>query len=147
VHRVPAVKLQCSCFVVWCHPQLFVFDTAAVNILPPPHLLHLCHPLRCSYTWEIYAKRLLTLSSVYSFWKRVSNLDRAETKRYLEMLYVLRLRPLIEKVPGVTLSFGYMQPVVFGVRGFSGLLLISLLVHLLPWCICAWLVQFQQTVL
>ncbi|WIA12982.1 hypothetical protein OEZ85_006594 [Tetradesmus obliquus] len=51
------------------------------------------------YTWEIYAKRLLTLSSVYSFWKRVSNLDRAETKRYLEMLYVLRLRPLIEKVP------------------------------------------------
>jgi sucrose synthase len=52
----------------------------------------------CSYTWEIYAKRLLTLSSVYSFWKRVSNLDRAETKRYLEMLYVLRLRPLIEKV-------------------------------------------------
>jgi hypothetical protein len=28
----------------------------------------------------------------------VSNLERAETKRYLEMLYVLRLRPLIEKV-------------------------------------------------
>lgn len=55
----------------------------------------------CRYTWEIYAKRLLTLSSVYSFWKHVSNLDRAETKRYLEMLYVLRLRPLIEKVSGV----------------------------------------------
>jgi len=51
------------------------------------------------YTWEIYAKRLLTLSSVYGFWKHVSNLERSETKRYLEMLYVLRLRPLIEKVP------------------------------------------------
>jgi sucrose synthase len=51
------------------------------------------------YTWEIYAKRLLTLSSVYSFWKHVSNLERSETKRYLEMLYCLRLRPLIEKVP------------------------------------------------
>ena len=51
------------------------------------------------YTWEIYASRLLTLSSVYSFWKRVSNLDRAETKRYLEALYVLKLRPLIERVP------------------------------------------------
>lgn len=51
------------------------------------------------YTWEIYAKRLLTLSSVYSFWKHVSNLERSETKRYLEMLYVLRLRPLIEQVP------------------------------------------------
>eukprot|EP00775_Hariotina_reticulata_P011337 gene11337-11486_t len=51
------------------------------------------------YTWEIYAKRLLTLSSVYSFWKHVSNLERSETRRYLEMMYVLRLRPLIEKVP------------------------------------------------
>lgn len=27
-----------------------------------------------------------------SFWKRVSNLDRAETKRYLEALYVLKMR-------------------------------------------------------
>eukprot|EP00878_Enallax_costatus_P037544 GHUV01042415.1.p1 GENE.GHUV01042415.1~~GHUV01042415.1.p1 ORF type:complete len:205 (+),score=62.21 GHUV01042415.1:212-826(+) len=51
------------------------------------------------YTWGIYAKRLLTLSSVYSFWKHVSNLERSETKRYLEMFYCLRLRPLIEKVP------------------------------------------------
>jgi sucrose synthase len=50
------------------------------------------------YTWEIYAKRLPTLSSVYSFWKHVSNLERSETRRYLEMMYVLRLRPLIEKV-------------------------------------------------
>lgn len=50
------------------------------------------------YTWEIYARRLLDLSSVYSFWKHVSNLERSETKRYLELLYVLRLRPLIEKV-------------------------------------------------
>lgn len=48
--------------------------------------------IAASYTWELYAGRLLTLSSVYSFWKRVSNLDRAETKRYLEALYVLKLR-------------------------------------------------------
>lgn len=54
--------------------------------------------LLARYTWEIYARRLLDLSSVYSFWKHVSNLERSETKRYLEMLYVLRLRPLIEKV-------------------------------------------------
>jgi sucrose synthase len=36
---------------------------------------------------------------VYGFWKRVSNLERAETKRYLEMLYALKLRSLIERVP------------------------------------------------
>lgn len=33
---------------------------------------------------------------------QVSNLERSETKRYLEMLYVLRLRPLIEKVSART---------------------------------------------
>lgn len=41
----------------------------------------------------------MTLSSVYSFWKHVTNLERSETKRYLEMLYVLKMRALIEKVP------------------------------------------------
>lgn len=55
--------------------------------------------IKAHYTWEIYANRLLTLSSVYSFWKRVSNLDRAETKRYLEALYVLKMRPMIQGVP------------------------------------------------
>jgi hypothetical protein len=68
--------------------------------LPPTPLLppHLSSP-PTRYTWEIYAKRLLTLASVYGFWKRVSNLERAETKRYLEMLYALKLRSLIERVP------------------------------------------------
>ncbi|GBF98474.1 hypothetical protein Rsub_11684 [Raphidocelis subcapitata] len=61
---------------------------------------------RAPYNWESYAARgaLLTLSSVYRCTfalclKRVSNLDRTETKRYLEALYVLTLRPLIKKVP------------------------------------------------
>lgn len=64
-------------------------------------------PVPCvRYTWEIYARRLLDLSSVYSFWKHVSNLERSETKRYLEMLYVLRLRPLIEKVDCVCVFRG-----------------------------------------
>lgn len=53
------------------------------------------------YTWDIYAKRLLTLSSVYSFWKHVSDLERRETKRYLEMLYVLLMRPLVDAMPRV----------------------------------------------
>jgi sucrose synthase len=46
------------------------------------------------YTWKRYAERLMTLSRVYGFWKFVSDLERAETRRYLEMLYGLQFRPL-----------------------------------------------------
>ncbi|CAM8974550.1 hypothetical protein QQ045_030865 [Rhodiola kirilowii] len=51
------------------------------------------------YTWQIYSERLLTLSGVYGFWKYVSNLDRRETRRYLEMFYALKYRPLAQAVP------------------------------------------------
>ncbi len=46
------------------------------------------------YTWRRYAERMMTLSRVYGFWKFVTDLDRAETKRYLEMFYGLQYRPL-----------------------------------------------------
>ncbi|KAK9861013.1 hypothetical protein WJX84_007516 [Apatococcus fuscideae] len=52
-----------------------------------------------NFTWEIYAKKLMTLSRVYTFWKYVSHIDRQDTRRYLEMFYTLKLRPLIAKVP------------------------------------------------
>ncbi|MBA0752529.1 hypothetical protein Gogos_001357 [Gossypium gossypioides] len=42
------------------------------------------------YTWKIYSERLLTLTGVYGFWKHVSNLDRLESRRYLEMFYALK---------------------------------------------------------
>eukprot|EP00253_Pinus_taeda_P029445 PITA_29445 len=51
------------------------------------------------YTWQIYAKRLMTLSGVYGFWKYVSKLERQETRRYLEMFYILKYRNLVKTVP------------------------------------------------
>ncbi|OAY76411.1 sucrose synthase 1 [Ananas comosus] len=51
------------------------------------------------YTWQLYSERLMTLSGVYGFWKYVSNLDRRETKRYLEMFYALKYRNLAKSVP------------------------------------------------
>ncbi|XP_057967270.1 sucrose synthase [Malania oleifera] len=51
------------------------------------------------YTWQIYSERLLTLAGVYGFWKYVSNLDRREARRYLEMFYALKYRKLAESVP------------------------------------------------
>ncbi|KAL5698216.1 sucrose synthase [Ranunculus cassubicifolius] len=51
------------------------------------------------YTWKIYSERLMTLAGVYGFWKHVSNLERRETRRYLEMFYTLKFRQLAQAVP------------------------------------------------
>lgn len=51
------------------------------------------------YTWELYAERMMTLSRIYGFWKYVTNLERAETSRYLEMFYGLQYRPLAAQLP------------------------------------------------
>lgn len=52
--------------------------------------------VRQRYTWERYAERMMTLSRVYGFWKYVTNLERDETRRYLEMFYGLQYRRLAE---------------------------------------------------
>jgi sucrose synthase len=41
----------------------------------------------------------MTLTGVYGFWKYVSNLERRETRRYLEMLYALKYRTMASTVP------------------------------------------------
>ncbi|UCE90646.1 MAG: sucrose synthase [Pseudomonadota bacterium] len=55
--------------------------------------------VKARYTWDLYAERMMTLSRIYGFWKYVTNLERTETQRYLEMFYGLQLRPLSEQVP------------------------------------------------
>jgi sucrose synthase len=52
------------------------------------------------YTWRRYAERMMTLARVYGFWKYVTDLERAETRRYLEMLYGLQYRPLAAAMEG-----------------------------------------------
>jgi sucrose synthase len=48
--------------------------------------------IEAGYTWRLYGERMMTLARVYGFWKYVTNLERAETHRYLEMLYGLQYR-------------------------------------------------------
>ncbi|CAK9135070.1 unnamed protein product [Ilex paraguariensis] len=50
------------------------------------------------YTWQIYSERLMTLAGVYGFWKYVSKLERRETRRYLEMFYILKFRDLVRSL-------------------------------------------------
>jgi sucrose synthase len=50
------------------------------------------------YTWKRYAERMMTLSRVYGFWKYVTDLERTQTRRYLQMFYGLQFRPLAAKI-------------------------------------------------
>lgn len=40
----------------------------------------------------------MTLAGVYGFWKYVSKLERRETRRYLEMFYILKFRDLVSLI-------------------------------------------------
>lgn len=66
------------------------------------------------YTWQIYSERLLTLTGVYGFWKHVSNLDRLESRRYLEMFYALKYRKLVSRYTSFDKIFK-LKYVVFAV--------------------------------
>lgn len=50
------------------------------------------------YTWALYAERMMTLSRIYGFWKYVTDLERDETRRYLEMFYALQFVPLARQL-------------------------------------------------
>ena len=56
--------------------------------------------VRARYTWKGYAERLMTLSRVYGFWHYVTDLERDELRRYLEMFYSLQYRPLAQAMQG-----------------------------------------------
>jgi sucrose synthase len=53
------------------------------------------------YNWPLYASKLLKLSRIYGFWKYITNIEREETGRYLEMFYALMYRPLAEALTRV----------------------------------------------
>ncbi len=50
------------------------------------------------YTWRKYGQEMMTLARIYGFWKYVTNLEREETRRYLEMFYGLQYRPLSKTI-------------------------------------------------
>ncbi len=57
--------------------------------------------VREKYDWELYATKLLALSRIYGFWKYITNIEREETRRYLDMFYGLVFRPLARGIrPG-----------------------------------------------
>lgn len=61
------------------------------------------------YTWRLYAERMMTLSRIYGFWRYVTNLERQETRRYLELLYGLLYRPLAERLQARRVDGGQLS--------------------------------------
>jgi len=54
--------------------------------------------VRERYTWDLYARRLMTLSRIYGFWKFITRSERQENNRYLEMFYSLMYKRLAEEL-------------------------------------------------
>jgi sucrose synthase len=52
-----------------------------------------------NYTWQRYAKRMLSLSRIYGFWKYMTKIEHADTRMYLSMFYQLMYKRLAEQVP------------------------------------------------
>jgi sucrose synthase len=48
-----------------------------------------------SYTWKIYANKVLNMGSTYGFWRTLNKEDRVAKQRYLQMFYNLQFRNLV----------------------------------------------------
>ncbi len=84
------VAQQITAFFERCRNEPDYWDEISLNAIAR---------VESRYTWKLYAERLMTLSRIYGFWRYVTDLERKETRRYLEMFYGLQFRPLAEKLP------------------------------------------------
>lgn len=48
--------------------------------------------LLCSYTWKIYANKMLNMGCIYTFWKQLNKEQKQAKQRYIQMFYSLQLR-------------------------------------------------------
>lgn len=53
----------------------------------------------CSYTWTIYANKVLNMGGMYTFWKQLHKEQKQAKQRYIQMLYNLLFRNLVIKFP------------------------------------------------
>ena len=47
-----------------------------------------------SYTWKIYANKVLNMGSIYSFWRQLNKEEKQAKQRYIQMFYSLQFRNL-----------------------------------------------------
>ncbi|KAF3438388.1 hypothetical protein FNV43_RR21150 [Rhamnella rubrinervis] len=52
-----------------------------------------------SYTWKIYANKVLNMGSSYKFWRQLNKEQKISKQRYIQMFYSLQFRNLVKNVP------------------------------------------------
>lgn len=52
-----------------------------------------------SYTWQIYATKVLNMASIYGFWRTLDKEERQAKQHYLHMFYNLQFRKLVSLGP------------------------------------------------
>jgi sucrose synthase len=52
-----------------------------------------------NYTWKRYARRMLSLSRIYGFWKYMTKIEHADTRMYISMFHQLMYKRLAEQIP------------------------------------------------
>ncbi len=87
-HGKEAAKIMAGFFLL-CREKPSHWDELSENAIAR---------VSARYNWELYARRLLSLSRIYGFWKYITNFEREETRRYLEMFHSLMYRPLAGRV-------------------------------------------------
>ncbi|RDY04366.1 Sucrose synthase 5, partial [Mucuna pruriens] len=52
-----------------------------------------------SYTWKIYANKMVNMGNIYTFWRQVNKEQKEAKQRYIQMFYNLIFKNLVKTVP------------------------------------------------
>lgn len=55
----------------------------------------------CSYTWKIYAAKVLTMGSIYGFWRQLNEEEKNVKDKYLRLFYNAHYRNLVSLQPEI----------------------------------------------
>lgn len=48
-----------------------------------------------SYTWKIYATKVLNMGSIYGLWRQLNKEEKLAKEKYLQLFYNLQFRNLV----------------------------------------------------
>lgn len=62
-----------------------------------------------SYTWKIYANKVLNMGSAYGFWRQLNRDQKHAKQRYLQMFYNLQFRNLVSLLTPTFLPLSHVE--------------------------------------
>lgn len=69
----------------------------------------------CSYTWKIYANKVLNMGSIYTFWRTLYKDQKQAKQRYIDTFYNLEFRnlvyfcmPALHSTPNILMRYTFL---------------------------------------